>query len=598
MDIQVFDNYYVGHNTYCREKIHSEFFPFLGFEDFFISNFGKKNQFVINVLENRINHRIEKFQAIETAHRNASVDGFVNIIRNLNLKMIFGNINQKNILKSLDLIFSQWENFAIDNNINIEEEKNEFTLLKKSFVEDLKKTKDIKDIIDTLIFKAASTSTFFDDSHSLENKCKDMLTYINENISVLTYESLENIAKTGYFGLSDYGSKFSLLTDSILNKTRLNNPYALQSYAELYKETLEKANGDIGNFFVDKLKETIHENIEMTQSQKNKSAIYFLDSSFLFVEKDGNLYIPKTSSELKNKISETYNDLIDYKLRKQPKFSKIFQQKFKEDHNIFHAISAIDSFIKNYDILKNVGIPNDFFDKSFEAIDDYITNTSKKYKVTKFANSILSSKYKNLYNESAYPFFEKFYDEKLKPEFIQTYIGKKLAMLKNPEDFTAFVKKVHDGLFMFGKELTEINLNKHNKEALIINDDIAIIEIKSFEESKAFGTNNWCISRSSNYFDDYTDDECRQYFIFDFTKDAEDSYSMIGITLNLDGTIKAAHKKDDDNIKNENVSQSLSLKILSLQIDEYKENMSPYLLEKIDNYIEKNKDKKTFLKVS
>lgn len=49
---------------------------------------------------------------------------------------------------------------------------------------------------------------------------------------------------------------------------------------------------------------------------------------------------------------------------------------------------------------------------------------------------------------------KKFYEEKLDSSYLQNYIGKKLALLKTPEEFKNFVEQVHNNLFSFSHENT------------------------------------------------------------------------------------------------------------------------------------------------
>lgn len=185
------------------------------------------------------------------------------------------------------------------------------------------------------------------------------------------------------------------------------------------------------------------------------------------------------------------------------------------------------------------------------------------------------------------------YDEKLKEDFIQDYIGKKLAMLNTPEEFTAFVKDVHDKLFDFGKYATMALLNSINKEPLIHTTEECIVHIETFEESKKLGTNNWCISRERSYFDDYARSDRRQYFVFDYTKESSDTMSMIGITLREDGQIYAAHKKNDDSVKNHSSMDDLRIKIICAEYEHYKENLYGDLKNDVEAELKSRERKQT-----
>jgi hypothetical protein len=73
------------------------------------------------------------------------------------------------------------------------------------------------------------------------------------------------------------------------------------------------------------------------------------------------------------------------------------------------------------------------------------------------------------------------------------------------------------------------------------------LKINNYEASKALGSGSWCISRHESHFDSYAGKADKlQFFVFDYTKESNDKMSMIGITLNKDGTHSAAHIKNDD----------------------------------------------------
>lgn len=603
MDISKFADYTNGITYYSREQMNQKEFNFLGFEEFFDTNYGLGNSMIRHIINNPDKTaKLKTFNSIENYYYQDSLErADILSITRFNFDSVFIGANKKTFGNGINLIFSQWIDFAKKNNVDITDELNSFKQVHNESLEIIKKIEQFKKAIETLRFKAITYADFGDTIDIKNSKGKEIIKYITDNIEFFKNGTLEDLCRSGFYGLVNQKDKYVALTNKILNKVRINNPSALESYAESYKLTLTQdteVTSEVQKFLFDKIDETVFESVELSRSQKNQKAIMFADASFLFIERDGNILIPNNATELKNKINELFLDIIDYKMRKQPTFSKLFRNKFKDDGEIEKAISTVDNFINNYNVLKLIGIPNDFFEKSFEVMDDFIINSVKKHKVTQYASSILSAKNKNLYTDNAYPFFEKFYDEGLKKEFIQNYIGKKLSLLKSPEEFNDFVKKLHDELFVFGKVTVERQLESINKEALFINDDLAIVQINNFEESNKLGTNNWCISRSKTYFNDYTNSNQNQYFIYDFTKEAEDTLSMIGITINEDGTLYAAHKKNDDSVSGLPAVTDFRHQILALQFEEYEPYMSESLkLKIIEMSDEKSKNKLTLKQV-
>lgn len=600
MDILLADrlrSYSLGHSIYSLEAFHSDIFALGGFEEFFEKNYGVQNRFIDDLSNGIISNRVKKMKLFEEAVNDP--DGFkkgdaAHDVKKLNLLQIFTPFEKNKFKIGTDIIFHQWAMEAEKHGVDITEEQNRFIALQKRAFESIKKVEKHKRVFDTAVFKTSDLHQSFDNTSSNKHKVTNLIKYYSDNLDYLTIDSLCNLASTGGYGLLDLKNEFNDITHSIVQKIRQDQPYAYGSLAETYSQFLKNGTGPLTAFFTNKLDSAMDHNVELSKAQSIKRASLFVDGSVLFIDRNDQHIIPENSNVLKKYITQFNSDLIDFKFRKQPAFGKIFKNKFLEDQdNINITLSTANSFLLNYDILKQIKFDKSILDKGFEQINDYIENTVKTYKVYKYANSILSAKNKHLMTESAYPFFEKFYDEKFKEEFIQDYIGKKLAMLNTPEEFTAFVKNVHDKLFDFGKYSTISLLESIDKKALSMTDNECIIHIETFEESKKLGTNNWCISRDRSYFDDYVKSDRRQYFFFDYTKESSDTMSMIGITLREDGYIRAAHKKNDDSISHHGSMEDLRLKIICLDYDFYKDSIDSDLKREVEAELQQIERKKT-----
>jgi len=600
MDILLADrlrSYSLGHSIYSLEAFHSEIFALGGFEEFFEKNYGNQNGYLDDLSHGIISHRVKKMKIfhdfVDDPDRFNKND-LTHDLKKLNLLQVFTPFDKNKFKTGTDIIFHQWLMEAKKHGVDITEEHNRFIALQKKAFESIKKVEQHKRVIDTAIFKTFDLHQTFDSRANDNIRMINIMKHYSDNMDYLTVDSLSKLASTGGYGLLDLKNDFNDITMSIVQKIRQEQPYAYGSLAETYSQFLKNGTGPLTAFFTTKLDSAMEYNLELSKSQSIKRASLFVDGSILFIDKNDQHIIPENSKELNQYITKFNLDLIDFKFRKQPVFGKIFKNKFLEDQdNINITLSTANSFLLNYDILKQIKFDKSILDKGFEQINDYIENSVKTYKVYKYANSILSSKNKHLMTDSAYPFFEKFYDEKLKEDFLQDYIGKKLAMLTTPEEFTAFVKDVHDKFFDFGKYSTISLLDSIDKKALSLTDNECIVHIETFAESKKLGTNNWCISRERSYFDDYVKSNRRQYFFFDYTKESSDTMSMIGITLKDDGLIHAAHKKNDDSVINHASMQDLRLKIICLDYDFYKDNLDIYLKKEVEAELQQIERKKT-----
>ena len=109
----------------------------------------------------------------------------------------------------------------------------------------------------------------------------------------------------------------------------------------------------------------------------------------------------------------------------------------------------------------------------------------------------------------------------------------------------------------------EFMLNKCkglNVDIVVSNPDVLVIRVKDFKASEKLGNINWCISTSESQFYHYVNQFTSQYFVYDFTRDIDDNWRMIGATIGPTGEISNCHLYND---------KSLSGK----EADEYFENL-------------------------
>jgi hypothetical protein len=69
--------------------------------------------------------------------------------------------------------------------------------------------------------------------------------------------------------------------------------------------------------------------------------------------------------------------------------------------------------------------------------------------------------------------------------------------------------------------------------------------------------------------------------------------SMIGITLREDGQIYAAHKKNDDSVKNHSSMDDLRIKIICAEYEYYKENLYGDLKNDVEAELKSRERKQT-----
>lgn len=335
----------------------------------------------------------------------------------------------------------------------------------------------------------------------------------------------------------------------------------------------QTATNNISGFLQNKIdeesdhKEGIKLRIEF-DNYGTQEIILFVDDSMIGKRKDGSYFDIFSKKQLQSVHNSIMAEYIRNTFNKNPTVAKNFIEIFqKEDSalSIKRLMPSIETYAKNIDFFNNK--PFDIkaeFEESFnnyrqdiyrvyEDLDDKMNRKIKDHKVKQYAHSIASNKYRHLYNEDSYKIIEDIYDLKLKTEIFQDYIGKKIAAYKTTEEF-------NEGLSSFLKlfnsfDMQSILLKAENAGVQIISesDDILIIQIEDYEQSKQLGSSSWCIVRDESYFNSYTESGNKQYFLYDFSYDSSDNNSMIGFTLDEKGEHYAAHYKDDDEV-NENES--------------------------------------------
>lgn len=110
-------------------------------------------------------------------------------------------------------------------------------------------------------------------------------------------------------------------------------------------------------------------------------------------------------------------------------------------------------------------------------------------------------------------------------------------------------------------------------DILASDNDLLVLKIKNFEESKLMGSKLWSISIIEEYFKGYTKDNKEQYFVFDHTKEYKDPKSLVGITLDK-GKVFVAHYKDCSSIPEDDVNLKKYIDLINtVKLDNKKKNI-------------------------
>lgn len=512
---------------------------------------------------------------------------------------IFGKHNLKRSCEKLiDLSstinhhFSCWKTIASENGANIDE------IEKKHIIQQnrLKKLEDIKilyrQVLDIMELSKSLDDDYIkiephliqDDGHikdltdpSLElylSKYKELESYLNHPDLIINKDQFTSVEKLyEYYEIEDILIKSKEYIDSI-SDTIIEQKGIYFNDAQKYVMNEKKVKTDLSTFLLEKegttsIDEDIYTQIEIKGSKKYSKFIAFNDFSSLMKDAKGNTRVFRDNTEAGTHIKPFCLELVDSRLNKNPTISKYLKSILLTNFRKLTSLGlTINTFLENKEILKS----NNFTfngDKVFEELDDRMNKCVLNHKVRQFAHSIASSKYKHLYNEESYKVFTALYNLNIDQQILQNMIGKKLASYKNADDFNLGLNKLLDGFNEFSMEKLKDKANINNSPIISDAINILILKIDNFEQSKALGSPSWCISRDSYYYNSYTSQNAKQYFMYNFNKDSKDNDSMIGITLYNTGEISTAHYKNDDHYKTDEFLKYIQLKIIQQNLNDF-----------------------------
>lgn len=408
---------------------------------------------------------------------------------------------------------------------------------------------------------------YIDELHDLLEQYK----HITSKEAVSHYTALYHAVKADI--LNPLFEELTLIVEELKNIIKANNFEVVSSLADIFENHIhQRSSGNISQFLVHKnFENVIKEKITLNDNQKIQEYIVFNDCSVV-LKKQGNYVAVKNHDELKSTFLELKESIIGFELRKKPKIAKIFLDAYKDNPTYFvPVILTMNNFIENEQILKNMKFDfNMIADSDWETVDDQMTALVKSHKLHQYANGMLSNKNKHLLTEKAIASFKVLIEASIPKTVLQEMIGKKLAAIKTSDEFEAYLDRVVEHFSSFNYD----NL-RHKLDALNItpvynlNNDVVVFQVKSFEDSKILGSPSWCIARDNYYFDDYTSNGEKQYFLYDFSKDEKDNESMIGFTVNKDGSLRTQHLKNDDHYSADDFLYNVVDHVLYEQINEY-----------------------------
>lgn len=368
--------------------------------------------------------------------------------------------------------------------------------------------------------------------------------------------------------ISAMRKEMDYLKEALLEKS----PESMKSMAHKFCDSQSINDSDISSFLKSKNFDDLIETRVQFKGQSRSDSILFKDGSYAYIENGSYLHTISHFDYFGQK-NELEDSALNYLLRKKPKVAAFFNRFLDDAESIGDIIPVMDTYQQYSDVITRSGINIlQLENKSLEAVDDVMSDVIRQHKINQYVNSILSKKYEHLLSPETRDIFKILYDAGVTKQTLQDYVGKKIAAHKTPEEFLDYMTKVKNHFSGFSHEALSSKLNGNGIVPTYDQDGVVIFHVDNFDLSKKLGSASWCIARSSNYFEDYTGNNARQYFMYDFNKEESSRNSMIGFTLRLDGTVYASHLKNDDSFDFDRDYKDLHLEVLKNDFASFKLN--------------------------
>jgi hypothetical protein len=492
-----------------------------------------------------------------------------------------GEIFPQETLTYIDNVYNQWKSIADEHNLVLSDTIQE---QKDSIVKDFKEFSQYFEDYRIFIKKYKILEPLYiNNRHNPEEAPffkEELDNLFKEYSNLLTVESAGIFFKNQTnFGISDEEcvipqlfARLTTMVDQMKAEIKEQKPEAIATMATKFVLSQSASLSDITNFLVTKnIEDQIKVQVQLTPSQNISGFVLFNDGSAAVKNRNG-LYRDITVEEMGPMTHELIKSTIDYKFRKKPKLSKALQEKYEEDGTIFNEVDVImNTYLDNEAILKNMKFDLNMVmeNKCFESIDDHMNAILLQYKIERYANTILSNKYKHLLTDEAYGSFKVLYETGVSETQLQDLVGKKLASIKEPEEFEKYIEKIINQFNGFNPEALSVKLETMNIKPILTENDVFVFEVNTFEDSKSLGSASWCIARNQHHFDTYTGNGKRQFFIYDFNQNERSNQSMIGITLEKTGQFNTQHLKNDDYVSPTDFLRDVQKRLILKEVERY-----------------------------
>lgn len=239
------------------------------------------------------------------------------------------------------------------------------------------------------------------------------------------------------------------------------------------------------------------------------------------------------------------NEDIEKLTQKHPNLRKYAYFQLKS-----YPFEVVSSFIETYKKHKNSLKGKLNFKKNVEDIIDDALEILTKIEFEKFIKKNVSKDLRNTLNKKSLLKIEELYFTSEDTKKLSKDMFSSIAYCKNGADVNDHIKQYYNLNTKFNIEKTKKDINNKDSSLYVEDGELIIIEIKTYNGIKRFGSNKWCISNYRDYFEYYISELKRQYVLYDFSKESGDELSIIGVTVNSLGEVVDAFDKNNNDLSN------------------------------------------------
>jgi hypothetical protein len=213
--------------------------------------------------------------------------------------------------------------------------------------------------------------------------------------------------------------------------------------------------------------------------------------------------------------------------------------------------------------------------KIIEQLDDKMRSLLIQHHTEQLKTNFQPETYQHLLSDEVGKELHAMVTSGLTVKLINRTFFKKIKQFRCAKKILTFLKTFHQAnchwdqahyLSLFDSLGEQVNIIHQEQQCIIVH-------VKTAQASKVLGkTTSWCISNqeSADFFNQFIENEAKQYFLFDFSKAVSDNQSIIGITLNCNYLFYDGYLKNNNSLSSEDPAVLRLYRAVIAQYDHHK----------------------------